>query len=89
MIRFIEKAAELKLSCIILNPNEVDGKKHTEYILETYFGATVGKFGKYNEKTSAASRLYILAHSAGGWMISHACNKYCTYLTQSTFSKKS
>ena len=69
MILFVQKAEEMKMPVIILNPNE-GGKPHADYIFANFLDAAATK-GKCTHP-----KIYIIAHSAGGWVTAHLCEKY-------------
>jgi hypothetical protein len=80
MIKFVQKAEEMQMSVIILNPNE-GGKPHADFIFENYLSASALK-GKITH-----SKLYVIAHSAGGWVTSHLCDKYSIPINRTILRK--
>ena len=78
MVRFVDKASQLNLSTLILNPNV--NFNHALTVWERHFvddNSTNDSKGKCPAKS-----YYMIAHSAGGGCASDICAKYCIYVSR-------
>ena len=92
MIRFVEKAKELKMSSLILNPNETSKPASVwEKLFDCETIKMPGKDQSVPESSKIidnkisiakcpAKRIFIIAHSAGGWACTKICKKFCNSL---------